>query len=86
VAALPEDTDTAAALKVAEINVVDDGLGANVLSLAGADAGMFEIVGNTLYLRAGAVLDPATNPQLDVQVRVDDTAIPGSPDGSVWAG
>ena len=69
---LPEDTDTTARLKVADIVVTDDGLGTNVLSLTGADAALFEIDGTELYLVAGAILDFETNPALDVTVEVDD--------------
>lgn len=42
-----ENTSTATHIKVGDIAVTDDGLGTNTLSLVGADAGSFEIVGNT---------------------------------------
>ena len=42
---------------MADIVVNDIDGGANVLALTGADAGLFEIQGNALVLRAGAVLD-----------------------------
>ena len=57
-------------------------LGTNDLSLSGADAGLFEIRGNELWLKAGTALDYETNPVLEMTVQVDDAAIPGSPDGS----
>ncbi|MCH8997375.1 MAG: FecR domain-containing protein, partial [Proteobacteria bacterium] len=79
-ASLAENTNTASAVKVADIVVTDDALGTNVLSLAGADAGLFEIVGLELFLRAGAVLDFETNPSLDVTVQVDDAGVGGFPD------
>ena len=77
---LPEDTNTSSAIKVADIVITDDALGTNNLSLSGADAALFEIVGTELRLIAGAALDFETNPNLDVTVEVDDLAIVGTPD------
>jgi phospholipid/cholesterol/gamma-HCH transport system permease protein len=77
---LAEDADTSAAVKVADIVVTDDGRGENKLSLAGPDAGLFEIVGTELNLIAGARLDFETKPILDVTVEVDDVAIGATPD------
>ena len=50
----PEDADTTSAIKVADIVVTDDALGTNTLSLSGADAALFQIVGTELFLVAGA--------------------------------
>ena len=77
---LPEDVDTSAAIKVADIVVTDDGRGENKLSLSGADAELFEIAGSELHLIAGASLDFETKPILDVTVEVDDVAIGATPD------
>ena len=77
---LPEDVDTSGAIKVADIVITDDGRGENKLSLSGADAELFEIVGTGLYLVAGASVDFETRPTLDVTVEVDDVAIGASPD------
>ncbi len=77
---LPEDANTASRIKVADITVTDDALGTNALTLAGADAGLFEIDGTELYLSAGAALDHETNDTLDVTVRVDDAAVGSNPD------
>ncbi|HSD68963.1 MAG TPA: ABC transporter permease [Woeseiaceae bacterium] len=77
---LPQETDTTHAIKVADIVITDDGRGENKLSLGGADAELFEIVGSELYLAAGARLDFETKPTLDVTVEVDDVAIGASPD------
>ncbi len=79
-ATLAEDTDTSSAIKVADINITDDALGTNTLSLSGADAALFQIIGTELFLVAGAALDFATNPMLDVTVEVDDTAVGTTPD------
>ena len=77
---LPEDADTSAGINVADIVVTDDGRGENELTLSGADAEMFEIVGNELRLLAGASLDFESKPSLDVVVEVDDVAIGATPD------
>ncbi len=77
---LAETTSTASRLKVADIVVTDDGLGANTLGLSGEDAAMFEISGRQLYLKAGATLDFETNPVLDVTVTVDDVTVGETPD------
>ena len=77
---LNEDSDTSSAIVVATITITDDALGTETLTLSGADATLFEIVGSDLRLIAGAALDFETNPVLDVTVNVDDAAIPGAPD------
>jgi len=69
---LPEDADTSVRIKVADIIVTDDALGSNTLSLSGADAAQFEIVGLELYLRAGVILDYETQTQLNVTVEISD--------------
>ena len=80
VPSLAEDTDTSSAIKIADIVITDDALGTNNLTLAGADAAAFEIVGSELRLKAGTSLDFETKASFDVTVQVDDAAIPGSPD------
>ena len=87
-ASLPEDTDTSAAsVKVADIVIMDDGVGDNELTLTGADASLFEIVqtgsGPELHLREGVVLSVQDNPSLDVTVVVDDPALGTGPEDSV---
>src|SRR5262249_31776715 len=59
---IPENTSTAAPVKLADITVSDDGLGTNNLSLSGADAASFQIIGNSLYLKAGTPLDHIPKP------------------------
>ena len=70
-ASLPENTNTAVAIKVADILIVDQDAGANTVTLAGPNAVSFQVVGAALYLRAGAVLS-AGLPPLAVTVRVAD--------------
>lgn len=66
-------TKTSTAIKVATIALTDPDSTPS-LSLAGPDAGLFQIKGNALYLKAGAKLDGLNNPSLDVTVRADDPA------------
>jgi len=88
---LPENTDTASRINVAEIEVNGEALVTYDLSLVGDDATLFEIDPASvdgsgfviLYLKAGAVLDFETNPVLDVTVNVDDPDPGLSPDDTV---
>ncbi|MHC4440485.1 MAG: cadherin-like domain-containing protein, partial [Planctomycetota bacterium] len=68
ITALPENTDTTNPTKVADIVVTDDGLGTNVLSLSGADASLFHIDGNELFLNAGVNLER----EVDLEVYLND--------------
>ncbi len=79
---LAEDTDTTAAIRVADIVINDDALGTNHLTLSGADAALFEIVGNELRLKAGTSLDFETQASFDISVEVDDAGVGGTPDDS----
>ena len=67
---------------MADIEITDDGLGTNNLTLSGADAAHFEIMGGQLRLKAGTSLDFETQHSYDVTVEVDDAGIPGTPDHS----
>ena len=78
VASIAENANTAAAVRIADVVIADDALGRNVISLAGADAGSFEVVGNRLQLRAGVRLDPVAKPTLAVTVNVADPTVVGS--------
>ena len=80
VSTLAEDADTTTGIRVADIVINDDALGTNVLSLSGADAGLFEIVGNELRIRSGSVLDYESFTSLDVTVEIDDAAVGATPD------
>jgi predicted extracellular nuclease/uncharacterized protein YjiK/Ca2+-binding RTX toxin-like protein len=81
--AIAENTSTVNPIKVADLTITDDGLGANTLGLTGADANAFELNGNVLYLKAGTTLDFETKSNYDVTVNVDDATVGGTPDASV---
>ena len=53
---LAENADTSSAVRIADIEINDDALGSNLLTLAGPDAESFEIVGSQIFLRAGTPL------------------------------
>jgi len=77
VASLPENTPTTSPIRLADIVVVDDGLGDVVLALSGPDADVFGIVDGMLFLRAGTVLDFEARPFYDVTITAADPGIPG---------
>ncbi len=80
---LPENATTAAPVKMASILVTDaDGVGVNALSVSGADAGAFQIIGSGLYLKAGTTLNATTKSTYNVTVNVDDTTVGATPDAS----
>ena len=77
-----ENTSTGSPLRLGEVVVIDDGLGTNVLSLAGTDAALFELVGNTLFLKTGTILDFETKASYLVNLQVDDASVGTSPDAT----
>lgn len=78
VAALPENTNTSSHIKVADILITDDALGTNTLSLAGADADSFEVIGTELFLKVGTALDFESKDAYSVTVSASDPSLPGS--------
>ena len=73
---LTEDTDTATAIKLADITIADVDGGYNRLALSGADAARFQIINDGLYLRAGTALDYEDKDSLSVMVSLADTSLP----------
>jgi len=77
-ASLAENTSTASHIKVAEIAITDDALGSNTISLLGADAAAFEVIGTALYLKAGTSLDYEIKTAYGVTLSVSDSTLDGS--------
>ena len=77
---LLENINTSTRIKIADIDVTDDGLGSNALSLIGPDSVLFEIDGSELFLKAGTVVDFEVQNAYAVTVQVDDTTVGGTPD------
>ena len=75
---LAENSSTSARIKVADVVVTDDALGTEILSIAGADAASFELDGNSLYLKAGTVLNYEAKSAYAVSVSASDPSLPGS--------
>lgn len=78
-----ENTNTTAPIKVADIAITDDELGANNLTITGPDAAFFQITGFELFIKAGTVLDFETKSSYSITVNVDDPAVGATPDASV---
>jgi VCBS repeat-containing protein len=81
---LASTPENGGAVKVADINVIDDALGNNLLSLSGADSGSFLIETNAttgakeLWFKGGADFEKKMS--YDVKVSVDDLSVGASPD------
>jgi TolB-like protein/DNA-binding winged helix-turn-helix (wHTH) protein len=71
VTSIPVDTSTASPIRVADLTAGDKGIGSNTFSLSGEDAEFFEIVGKSLYLKAGVTLDVHTKASYNLMVHVD---------------
>ncbi|MEJ5975353.1 SdiA-regulated domain-containing protein [Novosphingobium sp. PS1R-30] len=80
--AIEENTSTATRIKVADINVTDDGLGTNQLSVTGTDAQYFEVDNTGLYIKSGTTLDYEAKQSYAVTVSVDDVTVGATPDAS----
>ncbi len=83
VTSILENTSTASPIKVADLVVTDDGLGTNIISISGADAAFFEIIGNGLFIKAGTVLDYETKTSYNITINVDDPTVGSTPDASI---
>ena len=77
---IAENTSTATRIKVADIDITDDGLGNNTITLVGADASNFEVEGKVLYLKANTVLNYENKDSYDVKVNIDDSTVSNNPD------
>jgi uncharacterized protein YjiK len=79
---LAENSSTSTRVKVADVELADDGLGENALSVTGPDASSFEVDSNGLYLKAGTTLNHVAKGSYTVSVTVDDASVGGSPDAT----
>ncbi|MFB2646090.1 hypothetical protein ACE09Y_07425, partial [Raphidiopsis sp. BLCC-F218] len=80
---IAENSSTTNRVKVADINITDDALGTETITLTGADATSFEILNNALYIKAGTKLDYETKNSYNITVNVDDPVVGNNPDASV---
>jgi phosphodiesterase/alkaline phosphatase D-like protein len=77
-ASIAENTSSTIPIKVADLVIADDNLGANVISLFGPDANHFEVVGLSLFIKSGTVLNFEAKTSYTISVRVTDPSLPGS--------
>ena len=75
---LAENTPTTNPIRVADVVINDDAYGSNQLSLSGADAAAFELIGQSLYLRPGVNLDRESRANFSVSVIATDASVSGS--------
>jgi hypothetical protein len=78
VQSLPESANTSTPLTVAQLQIADDAIGTNSLSLAGPDARFFSISGTNLQFSPASGLDFETKSSYQVTVRLVDNTIPGT--------
>lgn len=78
-----ENSNTTSAVRVADIVVTDDGLGINNLTISGPDASVFQIIGSSLFIRSGTILDYESRASYNITISVDDTTIGATPDATV---
>jgi len=78
---LAENTIIGTGIKVAELEIIDDGLGTNILGLTGTDATSFTIQGTELFY-IGPSPDFEVKNQYQVTVTVDDPTVGNTPDAS----
>ena len=87
---IPETADTSSAIRIAGIDVTDDELGSNIVTLSGPDASSFYYTAGFggafgggfaqggVYLNPGITLDAISKPSFQFTVEVSDTSLPGS--------
>ncbi len=76
---IPEIAGTPERLAVADLQIQDDALGTNTLTLSGADAALFEVLDGKLYLQRGAVINASQKTQLNLSVNLADASLVASP-------
>ena len=73
ITSLAEDADTSARTKIADLVFTDeDGGSPGTPKVVGINADMFEVDGNVLYLKAGAILDHEAADTLNVSVQLTE--------------
>jgi len=82
VTSLYENIPITAPYKLADLAIVDDGLGTNTISVSGPDAAFFQADATGLYLKAGTVLDYETKNRYDANVDVNDSTVGDTPDAA----
>jgi phospholipase/lecithinase/hemolysin/DNA-binding XRE family transcriptional regulator len=79
---IAENTSTTTRIKVADIDITDDGLGTNNLSVSGTDTSFFEVDATGLYIKANTALNFEAKTSYNFTVNVDDTTVGNTPDAT----
>lgn len=83
VLSVPESTTPLNSIQVATVRIIDDSMGANLVSLSGPNAALFSLNGGKLFFKAVSPLDFETRPSISVTLNVDDPLLGDTPDASV---
>ena len=83
VSAVDSISQASSSVVVAEFAIEDDALGEERIVLLGEHASFFEVVGNSVVLRANANAELADVAQLELTVGLDDLSTSASPDQSI---
>ena len=75
-----ENQSIASRLKIADLSVTDDDLGTIEYRVEGADAALFQIFGNRLYLKRGVTPNFNEQTSLDITIIAFDPSLPDMPD------
>lgn len=78
ISSLAENTNTTSRIKLADLAITDDALGTNTISLSGPDSASFEVVGSTLFLKAGTSLNFEAKTSYTTTISVSDPALTDS--------
>ena len=80
VPALPEDACLDGRVRIATIEITDDGFGTNAIQFTGEDVDSIELIGSDIFVKKGANLNYEDKEFLSFGIVVDDEAVGGSPD------
>ncbi|MCG6158220.1 beta strand repeat-containing protein [Rubinisphaera margarita] len=82
---IPKNVNNSTRLFVEDFTVtdVDAGPHMNNVTVSGPDAGLFEVIGNQVFLKANAGLNSRTNPILNVSLVLDDPGVGSGPESVI---
>jgi len=82
---IPKNVNNTTRLFIEDFTVtdVDAGPHTNNVTVAGPDAGLFEVIGNQVFLKANAGLASRTNPVLSVSLVLDDPNVGTGPESTI---
>ncbi len=75
-----ENANTSTPIVVANVQIADDGLGTNAVTITGADAAFFSIANGQLRFQSATSPDFETQPSYVINIEVDDSSVGSTPD------